>query len=116
MKTFPELKNISDKELLELMEECSEYTPYALGMEYLRRSKKETTRKIKNPPDTLQLLFGYAKRKAEHFLMISLDGAHQVIRRTLITKGLANRTLVHPREIYRKAIAQNACGIIIAHE
>lgn len=51
----------------------------------------------------------------EHFFTITLNGAHQVIDVHVTTKGLVNRTLVHPREVFRPAIADNATAIIIAH-
>ncbi|MDZ7792128.1 MAG: JAB domain-containing protein [Spirochaetia bacterium] len=57
----------------------------------------------------------YSKRKQEYFLAITLDGAHVPIKRNVISRGLVNRTIIHPREVYRKAISQNAVAIIIAH-
>jgi DNA repair protein RadC len=38
-----------------------------------------------------------------------------VIRANLISIGLVNRTVVHPREVFYPAIIQNACAIIISH-
>jgi len=54
-------------------------------------------------------------KRQECFVVVTLDGAHQVIKTHLITKGLVNRTLVHPREVYWHAIKDNAAGIIIGH-
>jgi DNA repair protein RadC len=33
----------------------------------------------------------------------------------LITRGLLNSSLVHPREVFRAAIAEAAAGIIVVH-
>jgi len=107
------LKDLSDQELLQLMEE-SEYSPYVLGMEYLRRNKEKVQR-IRYPADIIPLVDGYAKRKQEYFLSITLDGAHVPIKKNVISRGLVNRTIIHPREVYRKAISQNAVAVIIAH-
>ena len=107
------LKDVSDSELLQLMEQ-SEYSPYVLGMEYLRRNKEKVQR-IRYPADILPLVETYAKRKQEYFLAITLDGAHVPIKKNVISRGLVNRTIIHPREVYRKAISQNAVAIIIAH-
>jgi DNA repair protein RadC len=71
--------------------------------------------KISMPSDTLPLLQKYATKKQEHFIVITLDGQHALIKIRVITKGLVNRTIVHPREVFRPAIADNATSIIIAH-
>ncbi len=33
----------------------------------------------------------------------------------LITRGLLNSSLVHPREVFRAAIAEAAAGIVVVH-
>lgn len=54
-------------------------------------------------------------KEQEHFFVITLDGAHQIINIHITSMGLVNRTLVHPREIFRKAIADNSSAVIIGH-
>jgi len=49
------------------------------------------------------------------FLCVTLDGAHNIIQIHEITKGLVNRTMVHPREVFRPAIADNAVSVILVH-
>jgi len=71
--------------------------------------------RILMPGDTLKLLAPYAKKPQEHFVVISLDGAHKPIRTKVITVGLVNKTMVHPREVYRQAIKDNAVAVILAH-
>ncbi len=51
----------------------------------------------------------------EYFFTVTLNGAHQIIDTHIISKGLVNRTMVHPREVFRPAIIDNATAIIIAH-
>ena len=46
------------------------------------------------PSDTLKLLARYAKKAQEHFIVISLDGAHKPIKTRAITIGLVNKTMV----------------------
>lgn len=58
---------------------------------------------------------GYGQMDVEYFLCITLDGAHRVINIHVVSKGLLNRTLVHPREVFRPAIKDNAAAIIVAH-
>jgi DNA repair protein RadC len=70
---------------------------------------------IMMPSDTLKLLARYAKKAQEHFIIISLDGAHKPIRTRVITIGLVNKTMIHSREVYRQAIKDNAVAVILAH-
>ncbi|VBB39921.1 DNA repair protein RadC (modular protein) [uncultured Spirochaetota bacterium] len=70
---------------------------------------------VRHPKDVVKLLSGYAKRSQEHFLVLTLDGAHKPIRIHTVTKGLVNRTVIHPREVFRVAIKDNAVAIIVAH-
>jgi DNA repair protein RadC len=38
-----------------------------------------------------------------------------VVRELLITRGLLDSSLVHPREVFRAAIAEAAAGIVVLH-
>ncbi len=51
----------------------------------------------------------------EYFIVLTLNGAHKTIDNHIVSVGLVNKTLVHPREIFRPAILDNATSIIIAH-
>jgi len=70
---------------------------------------------IKKPADIIPVVKRYAKRRQENFLAITLDGAHRVIKLHHISKGLVNKTIVHPRECYYPAIKDNASAIVFAH-
>jgi DNA repair protein RadC len=73
------------------------------------------TIKVSTPMPAVNKLKKYASKNQEYFLVITLDGGHGLIRVHEITKGIANKTLVHPREVFRPAIIDGACGVIIAH-
>ena len=51
----------------------------------------------------------------EHFVVLMLDTHRHLIRRSNISKGTINRTLVHTRDVFREAIISNANSIIVAH-
>lgn len=72
-------------------------------------------KKITAPSDILSAVWKYAEKNQEHFLVASLNGAHEVIETRVSSIGILNRTLVHPREIFRQAIIDNASAIIIIH-
>jgi DNA repair protein RadC len=57
----------------------------------------------------------YAVQPKEHFISVTLNGAHEILQIRLVTVGTVNRTLIHPREIFSDAIKDRACAIILCH-
>ncbi len=51
----------------------------------------------------------------EEFRLLTLDAQNRITRELLITRGILNSSLVHPREVFRAAIAEAAAGIIVLH-
>lgn len=51
----------------------------------------------------------------EEFHTLTLDAQNRVTRDVLVTRGTLTGSLVHPREVFRAAIAEAAAGIIVAH-
>jgi len=47
--------------------------------------------------------------------VIALNSQSRVIAIQEVTRGILNSSLVHPREVFRLAIAFGAAGIIVAH-
>lgn len=87
----------------------------AAAFEFVRRRIKPEGMRIVNPEDVLPLVRHYADRRQEHFIVVSLNGANEVINVRVVTKGLLNRTQVHPREVFAEAIADRAAAVILAH-
>jgi len=52
---------------------------------------------------------------AEEFHVLALDSQSGVLRDIAVTRGILNSSLVHPREVFRGAIAEAAAGIIVVH-
>lgn len=76
----------------------------------------EKSVRITSPETVVPHLVPWMKKRQEHFIVMLLDGAHQVIGKPIaVTKGLVNRTMVHPREVFRPAIMHNAVAVIVAH-
>ena len=78
------------------------------------RKAKETV-KVTNPEDIYQALTRYHRKRKENFLVLTLNGAHEIISIRIISIGIVNRSIVHPREIFYEAIKDNAAAIIVAH-
>lgn len=70
---------------------------------------------IKTPSDIFSYIRHYSSHQQEHFIAIMLNGNHEIIDSKVITIGLLNRTVVHPREVFAPAIAMRAAAIAIAH-
>ena len=51
----------------------------------------------------------------EEFHVAVLDSQHRLERDVTVTRGLLNSSLVHPREVFREAISENAAAIILVH-
>ena len=51
----------------------------------------------------------------EEFHVAVLDAQHRLERDGAVTRGILNSSLVHPREVFREAIAERAAAIILVH-
>jgi DNA repair protein RadC len=51
----------------------------------------------------------------EEFHVAVLDTQHRLERDITVTRGLLSASLVHPREVFREAIAERAASIILVH-
>ncbi len=87
----------------------------AAAMEYTRRRLCPAPNRIAFPRDVLPLVRHLADRPQETFITLTLNGAHEVIRLRIISVGLVNRTVVHPREVYVGAIKDRAAALIACH-
>jgi DNA repair protein RadC len=71
---------------------------------------------IRAPRD---IYLAYASRledlPVEEFHVAVLDAQHRLERDVTVTRGILNSSLVHPREVFREAIAERAAAIILIH-
>ncbi len=51
----------------------------------------------------------------EEFHALILNTRHRVVREVLITRGILDASLIHPREVFRPAVAERAAGVILVH-
>ena len=51
----------------------------------------------------------------ETFLVLLLDGKHRLRRVERVSEGTLTSSLVHPREVFRPAIAEGAAAVVVAH-
>ena len=71
---------------------------------------------VRSPRDAWQLMAPYAEREVgESFWILCLDAQHRVSAPTVITRGILNASLVHPREVFQAAILAGAAAVILVH-
>ncbi len=51
----------------------------------------------------------------EEFHVAVLDAQHRLERDVMVSRGILNSSLVHPREVFREAIAERAASIVLVH-
>ena len=81
----------------------------------LKLEKENPTKCISSPEDAVPVFMKWAKKEKEHFIVMCLDAAHQIMCTESVSMGSLNSCIVSPREVFRKAIKKNACAIIVAH-
>ncbi|MDR1178178.1 MAG: DNA repair protein RadC [Spirochaetaceae bacterium] len=84
-------------------------------LEFGRRRWGPSGSRINHPSDAFTLIRHYADRKQEQFLCLSLNGAHELLAVRMVTLGLVNKTMVHPREVFSDPLSDRASAVIVAH-
>jgi DNA repair protein RadC len=85
------------------------------AFELARRRIRPDGLRISGPRDVLPLVGHLLDRQQEHVVVISLSGAHEVIRVRTVSMGLLTSCPVHPREVFVGPLADRACAVILAH-
>lgn len=51
----------------------------------------------------------------EEFRVLLVNAQHAVFRELVVTRGILDASVVHPREVYRAAIAESAASLVLVH-
>ena len=86
--------------------------------EFTRRH--DLAKRTKIPVRSAKDVFEYASRRLpdnykEHFMVLHLDSKNRIIKDEIISTGILNASLVHPREVFKPAIKESANSIILVH-
>lgn len=106
---FGELKNYPG---LGTTKTCEILACFELGKRLLKNKKSVL---ILSPKGVWEELKDIRDNKKEHFVIFYLDSRNQEIKREVISIGLLNANLVHPREVFEPAIRNLAAQIIVSH-
>jgi len=80
-------------------------------------SMEYTVDNIKHPSDVIKLarMFYLDDEPVEKFCMVALNTKNKPIGHFVVTTGIVNSSLVHPREVFQRAILCNASSILLVH-
>jgi len=89
------------------------------ALELGRRARSEAEPmpvRIRTPADVYRIFAERLRGLAvEEFHVLALGSQSQVLADRLVTRGILNSSLVHPREVFRAAILEAAAGMIVVH-
>jgi DNA repair protein RadC len=71
---------------------------------------------IRGPADVHALLGPLLRDlPQEEFHVLLLNTQHRVLRSLLVTRGVLDASLIHPREVFRPAILESAAAVVLVH-
>lgn len=83
----------------------------------VREGSIQSDRKvIRTPEDAYQILKDYfANLPSEHFVALLMDTKNHVRAFSPVSIGTLNASIVHPRELFQRAILGNCSSVILSH-
>ena len=89
------------------------YNPALVQLPLVRES---TGKRVRTPEDVCRVCADIAELAQESFHVLTLNVRNCLINRHLVSLGLIDASLVHPREVFRAAIGiDGASAILLAH-
>ena len=70
---------------------------------------------VRTPEDAAKQADCIKNSDTEAFVVLTLDAKNKLRSADIVTMGLIDANLVHPREVFRTAIIKNACGVVLMH-
>ena len=78
----------------------------------------EVESKISSPRDVadyIEQVFKLSIQAEEVMVMLVLDAKNKVVGAFEVSRGSLNSSIVHPREVFKRALLLNGASIIVAH-
>ena len=70
---------------------------------------------IKGPGNVIGWVQDEAHSDREMFIVLHLNARNVVLRKEIVSVGSLNASLVHPRELFKSAVTENAAALILIH-
>lgn len=112
LKELQKIKGIGPSKAMQIL------TISELGKRYnqLKQSNNLNRRKISCAKDVFNHFHEMLKdKKEENFFILMLNIQNNIIGEKLISKGILDASIIHPREVFRPAIKNSASKIILIH-
>ena len=108
LKELQEIKRIGPSKAMQIL------AMNELGKRYTQ--SKNPVEKITCAKDVFDLFHERLKdEKQEHFYVLMLNNMNYIVEEKLISKGTLDKTLIHPRELFRHAIKNAVSKIVLVH-
>ncbi len=119
-KIVETLDNSNDDEIIANLQRIkgvgeSKALSIAAALELGKRRSGHLKTLIKTPNDVIPFIRHFAMYPKERFVLVTLNGGHEIIQIHVISVGTINNTIIHPREIFFEAIKENASAMILCH-
>ena len=110
INTFNDIKGLGKVKTIELI------AAIELGRRIFLK-KENNKRIIYDNPDIIYSnnLYLFKGKKQEYFYCLYLDSKNNLIERKLLFMGTINRSIVHPREIFKEAYLTSSSKIVCMH-
>jgi DNA repair protein RadC len=59
--------------------------------------------------------YRFRDRRREYFVALLLDGKNRIILEEQVSEGSLNQSIVHPREVFSRAVKESAAAVILVH-
>jgi len=108
LKELQSVKGIGESKAMQILSMAE------LGKRY--NASKKVVKKISCAEEVYNLFSDRLRdEKQENFYVLMLNAKNIVIKEELISKGVLDSALIHPREVFKPAIKNSAARIILVH-
>ena len=89
---------------------------FEISRRILSQEKWLSNKRVTSPEDVANIFIPLFRDEVkERFMVVCLNSANKIIAYDTISVGNLNSSVVHPREIFKTALEQNAASIILLH-
>ena len=110
LKELQQIKGIGPSKAMQILSMAE------LGKRYNQLKNSNNSKKISCAEDVFNYFHERLKdKKEEHFYILMLNTQNNIIGEQLISKGILDASIIHPREVFKPAIKNSASKIILVH-
>ncbi len=87
-----------------------------LGKRICLSCEERNRKKLQQPKEIFEeMRYLLRRKKQEHFYCLYFNSKRELIEKKLLFIGTTNRSIVHPREVFKEAYLSSAASIICVH-